>query len=253
VKKECYEGLCTISICEKSLVSQTWEFTGRRQAKTCPTGSYCSSGECIPKVCKGEIVFDGGVQACPKITFNVNVHIEPFTTFCDKKKVYFKEGSCDGKIITSCSLKDGKCLSKYAHLDELGTTPVFVCVDLNGDGDFNDAGEHDSLDVNVNCNNCDLSRCRLSAGCTHCPRCGLTCGSYTNQYDEDLCLNPDQQCLYSCIAGSCGANHCASASSQTSGVFTPQLMQSVQSIQSIQSTQAPSYYVKGTTSLPCAK
>jgi hypothetical protein len=143
------------------------------------------------------------------------VKIEPFTTFCDKKRVYFKLDSCEGKTIAYCNLKNGECISKYARLNELGTPDIFACVDLNGDGNFNEPGEQDSLNVNVNCNNCPITYCSISAGCTKCKGCGLTCGSYTNQYNADMCLNPDQQCLYSCIVGYCGARHCESPALQS--------------------------------------
>jgi len=251
VKKECYEGVCEEDGCVANIVSSSLEFTGRRQAKTCPTGTYCQSdtGECIPKVCQGEIIFEEGYifegdgQACPKVKFNVSASIELFTTFCDKKRVYFKLGSCDGTTLTYCILKNGECRSKHAILRELGTPKVVACVDLNGDGDFNDNGEQDSLNVNVNCNNCLINRCSISAGCTKCRECGLTCGSYTNQYNENRCLNPDQQCLYSCIVGSCGARHCAATTSQSSGLFTQQLIQSTQA--------AATSYVTGNP--PCAR
>jgi len=206
------EGICAPSACSSVVVNSTFIFTGRRQAKTCPSGTFCSSdtGLCVPKVCEGEIVFDGGVQACPKVKFNVSAHIEPFTSFCDKKRVYFREGDCTGRLLTSCSLRNGECRSKHAILRELGTPNVVACVDLNGDRDFDDEGEQDSLNVNVNCNNCPITRCSISAGCTKCRGCGGTCGANTNNYNgEDRCLNPDQQCAYSCVEGSCGAVNCA--------------------------------------------
>jgi hypothetical protein len=217
VKKECYEGLCTVGSCEKSLVSQSWEFTGRRQAKSCPYGTYCSSdsGQCIPKVCQGQIQFEGSVQACPTRQFNLAAHITPFTSFCDNRRVYFRVGDCSGKTITTCNLRSGQCISMLqAVLNNLGTTTVVACVDLNGDGNFNGLGEQDALNVNVNCNNCPITWCSTLAGCSRCNKCGSTLNyGVTNIYGQNMCLNPDQQCLYGCIVGSCGANHCASANS----------------------------------------
>ncbi|MBS3074808.1 hypothetical protein J4447_05160, partial [Candidatus Pacearchaeota archaeon] len=76
-------------------------------------------------------------------------------------------------------------------------------------------GEQDSLSVNVNCNNCPITRCSITAGCTKCRGCGGTCGANTNNYGgQNVCLNPDQQCTYSCLEGSCGAVNCALQTNQ---------------------------------------
>jgi len=198
---------CSATGCTFTVDSEEWFDTGKRKVIVCPTGEYCSDGLCVKKECKGEIQIDvETLQFCPRVYYSFTAS---GLLMCNSKQVTFREGSCDGLILKKCTLRsNGKC-SVNIRFTELGTPTVFACVDKNGDGDFSDEGEQDSITVNVNCNNCLPNKCP-SATCHVCHKCAGRCYSYVSQYREEKCLNPDQTCEYSCIEGFCGAINCSS-------------------------------------------
>jgi hypothetical protein len=194
----CGDGQCTYAFTDTR-----WVDVNKTVIK-CPTGYYCSQGQCEKKECKGEIELQGNIQVCA--WEDPRLHVSGLT-LCTGKKVYFKEESCNGKTIGSCTLnKDNVCV-RNVFFKEIGTPTVVACLDKNGDGDFTDPGEQASLTFNVNCNNCVFNHCPISQ-CIKCYTCGGFGRSNTNPYGEPRCLNPGEDCSYSCLVGSCGARSC---------------------------------------------
>lgn len=205
VKEEFRDYYCVPSGCNYTVTQETWESTGRRKSIICPTGTYCQDGNCVPPPkCGGQVEINTDVQACPGKYLTIKAG---GLSYCDKKKVYFKLDSCDGKALASCTLKNGKCEAKVKFKD-LGTPVVVACIDINGDGNFTGIGETDLTVYNVNCNNCAFNQCSTSAGCSRCYKCGGYCTSYVNSYFANVCLNPGQSCDYSCVPGYCGKTTC---------------------------------------------
>ena len=202
-KKDHRDYMCEALGCKYVVDGEEWIDTGKRKVIVCPFGTYCSDGECVNKECKGYIgITVDDLQFCPNAyhTFTASGLF-----ICDNKIVTFKEGSCDGDILGKCKLKNNKCAVSIKFSD-LGTPTVFACIDKNSDGDFSDTGEQDSVTVNVNCNNCFITKCPNV--CHMCWKCSGPCKTFVNQYKSNICLNPDKSCDYSCTVGFCGARLC---------------------------------------------
>jgi len=208
VKMQFKDYSCFPSGCYYTFTQEYWAETGARTTIVCPSGSYCLDGICIPPPpCSGDVELNADIEVCPGKFFYA---LASELTHCDKKKVYFKLDSCDGAILASCILKNGEC-ERRIRLKELGAQTVVACIDKNGDGDFNDAGEQDLLIFNVNCNNCVFVRCPTSLECKQCYMCKDPIGTinYVNSYFANMCLNPDQPCEYSCVVGYCRIKRCS--------------------------------------------
>ena len=205
-KREFRDYYCSPSECKYTVTSVEWTDTGRIRVIVCPPGTYCQDGDCVhPPECGGELeIVPSDLQICPGKRYSVYAK---GLSYCDGKRVYFKLDSCDGLRLGYCRIKNGECKTNI-RLKELGTPTVFACVDINGDGDFADQGEQDSVVFNVNCNNCNTNECTTWAGCKRCYMCGGQCTSHVNQYFKNICLNPGQLCTYSCVVGFCGRTEC---------------------------------------------
>jgi hypothetical protein len=128
---------------------------------------------------------------------------------CVGKTVYLKEGTdCTGKTLAVC-VAGTSCYLKY-NITEIGAHKIMACVDINGNGNFNDPGETKASDIEINCNACRFtSECIKTGACTWCANCGS--GSnirMVNPFHANKCLNPTESCKYSCEIGFCGATSC---------------------------------------------
>ena len=138
---------------------------------------YPSSG----KVCRNHKCVEEG----PTCSGEVELFISPYLVArgdriklkasglsnCDGKKVEFREGSCSGSLYGSCSILAGSCEFTLTISKSLsyGEHTVYACIDKNGDGDYNDAGEKDSGKFKV-------TTCEREGGkCMEKP-----CASYVN-------------------------------------------------------------------------
>ena len=203
-EKEHRTYTCSPSGCSYTVDGEEWFNTGYRKVIVCPTGTYCSNGECVKKECKGNIdITVSNLQFCPTVYYRFTAN---GVAMCYNKIVTFREGSCDGMILGRCTLGTSQTCNVNIKFSDVGTPTVFACLDKNGDGDYNDAGEQDSITVNVNCNNCLFTSC--PGVCHRCYKCSGPCKTFVNAYSENICLNPDQLCGYSCVVGLCGAAKC---------------------------------------------
>ena len=204
-KQEYRDYGCTPGECVFDITDERWIDTGFRRAIKCPTGTFCFEGECKVPSCEGSIdINTSTIQVCPKQYFSASVGN---LTYCKNKRVDFRLDSCDGTLLTRCTLNTLSECKKNLMIIPLSTPTIFACIDKNGDGDFKDAGEQDSITVNVNCNNCKFTTCPSSVGCFKCAKCGGDPSKrFTNEYGVSVCLNPGQTCEYMCIPGSCAAS-----------------------------------------------
>lgn len=67
-------------------------------------------------------------------------------SYCDGKIVYFRQDSCTGSQISSCTIAGDGCEGNSFQVPESsGAYVYYACVDKNGDNDFEDAGEQASM------------------------------------------------------------------------------------------------------------
>ena len=73
---------------------------------------------------------------------------------CNNKIIFFKNNSCSGTQVSSCTLTDGGCTgSSFTAPSNEGLYTYYACIDKNDDGDFSDSGEYSSKILNVTENN----------------------------------------------------------------------------------------------------
>ncbi len=95
---------------------------------------------------------------------------------CDGKTVIFKMNSCTGTQVSACSASGGGCTDDaFTAPGNAGSYSYYACLDKNGNGNFDDAGEKNSTNLTV---------------AVGCPR-----------YNPDLTVNPTE------VSKEVGENH----------------------------------------------
>lgn len=66
--------------------------------------------------------------------------------FCDGKIVYFKQDSCSGLQLSSCTVAGSGCEgNSFSVPQSSGAYTYYACIDKNGNNNFDDMGEQASL------------------------------------------------------------------------------------------------------------
>jgi len=69
---------------------------------------------------------------------------------CDGKTVIFKMDSCTGTQVSSCYISGSGCTGDaFSGPGNTGSYSYYACIDKNGNGNFDDAGEKNSTSLNV--------------------------------------------------------------------------------------------------------
>ena len=139
----------------------------------------------------------GGAQCSGSISLSLSPNpAQPSSTItastsglsnCDGKTIYIKDyqGCSSGTTICSCTSGDSGCSCQFTAPSSEGDYTYFACIDKNGDDDFSDSGESDSvvLTVQVSCVD-ECSSGQVQYRCSGNELQKRTCGNY----DQDPCL-----------------------------------------------------------------
>jgi hypothetical protein len=153
-----------------------------KQTLTCSDGTlydecsstkplYCSNGNLVNKCsfcgCPSDKSCNTTNEECYaplQCSGSVSLNLTPSTTQpgssvipsalglsnCVGKTIYFKNNSCTGTQVSSCTLTDGSCIgSNFTAPSNEGLYTYYACIDKNGDNDFTDSGESSSKILNV--------------------------------------------------------------------------------------------------------
>lgn len=120
--------------------------------------------------CQGGVVLKFEKQdPCPNLPIKAEIK---GVKGCTGDTAYLKENDCDGKTIGTCTLGSTGCSIKF-QMTEVGNHTMAACVDTNEDGDFTDAGEQFTTNLEVNCHACNQKQCGKGDYCsTWCETCG---------------------------------------------------------------------------------
>jgi len=143
---------CTWSSCAGT-DSNCFSSTGKCQA--CKSGEACQNFQCNqtqqqpPATCNGVISLTASF-ADKKIQVITNtVHVTGSNpSQCGGKVIGFREGSCNGTAVGVCLINGATCTVSWAA-PEPGPHTYAACIDINGDGKYNDSGESKLVTVTV--------------------------------------------------------------------------------------------------------
>jgi len=210
-----YDYYCSGSACKYKITDHRWIDTGNRRDKICRWDEICVDGECVPRSCDGDINLEIKKAVDPPQVFTlcprdrIRATASGSLSFCKGLQVEFREGSCNGLLFGTCKLSSKNECSESIRFVNIGDYVLFACLDKNKDGDFDDAGEQTTANIDVDCSNCLFSRCPSTAGCQRCKECGGAKNAFVNQFHDNVCINPGQQCSYGCEQGYCKYQYCA--------------------------------------------
>lgn len=162
--------------------------------------------------CTGAIDLDLSASTAninQKIYYNISGYSN-----CGGRTVYLRKGFCSGALVASYSAATEIYeayvgYQNYFNVTSTGPYAYFACLDMNNDGDYDDAGEVDSKSLAVDGGGdqtCDSTHCSSCANLTSCSaaNCLWTAGGVCVTNMGPQCF-PCGSCqnLTSCISNSC--------------------------------------------------
>ncbi|MFH1474203.1 MAG: cellulase family glycosylhydrolase [Candidatus Aenigmatarchaeota archaeon] len=141
-------GECSVT---KPLYCDNDELINKCSLCECPLEQLCNetSEECYTHIeCSGSVLLNltpSNVEPDDSVIPSASG-----LTDCGGKTIYFKNDSCAGTEVSSCTLTDGECTgSSFTAPSSEGLYTYYACIDKNSDGDFTDSGDYSSKTLDV--------------------------------------------------------------------------------------------------------